>query len=427
MGRAFKALYTLVLLSLLMVVLYSYVNPTPALNDTLEYQHAANNLLVNNILYSGSLSESVDFRLYSKRTLGYPIFLVFQLQNSSLVLLVSLSLYALIFILGLQILSNFSKQRAVLVSYCILFLLHIALTIHVTWLMADLLVTACITAIVAIFYLKNTNLRSKVSSISLLWGVCLLLKPVFLPTLILIPILFFYLKHKARNWFLMLWLPLVVFLTGSYVNYTNSGVFEYSSISTINLGQYNTKLMVANADGVEAANSFTNTTTFDVPRSKIDYLSYKKKVKDASLLAISENPLAYAKVHLAGMVKMLLDPGRFEIYTFLKLNDHNLSLTELVYGGNWQLIKDVMTKNKGALGLFLLLLLVNIVKLLLSLFSLKKTSTFAFIALLILYFIGITGPVGAARFMLPVSILYIVLACIGLGELLALFQKRSKS
>lgn len=427
MGKHFVIIYSLIFLILGAVLSYSYRQPIQPLNDTIEYIHASNNLLTNNILYSGDLNNELDFRLYSKRTLGYPMFLLFQAQNQTVVLLANTLLYLLIFLLGLQVLTHFSTKRMVFLCYCILFLIHITLSIHASWQMADLLVTACITAIAAVFYIENSTVKSRVLAVSVLWSISLLLKPVFLPSLLLIPFLIIYLRIKTAEWIIFPILPILIFIIGSTVNLLNSSVFEYSSISTINLGQYNTKLMVANTSGANAANKFTNEETFAIPRTPSEYIQYKTRVRGKSLLAMKENPVAYAKVHMTGVMKMIVDPGRFEVYTFLDENDHNISLTELLYAGDWQSIQRIMAKNKLLLLFFLALFAVSFVKLLLATVSLGKTKSTLFILFLIAYFVLITGPVGAARFMLPVSVLYIVLASVGAGLLLAFFQKSSKS
>jgi hypothetical protein len=426
MAKRFIFSLSLLMVALVVTIAYHYYKPAPPLNDTIEYQYAADNLLNNNILYGGNSNQPVDYRLYSKRTLGYPIFLLFQQQNEHLILVSTVLLYVLIFFLGLHILNLFIRKKAAFLSYTLLFLLHIAFTVHTTFQMADLLMTAAVTSIVLVYYSPNTTTYQKVFYISLLWGLGLFLKPVFLPSLLLIPVILIYLKGVTAKWHCWLLVPLAVWTTGCTVNYSSFSVFEYSSISTINLGQYNAKLMVANVDGVDAASDFTHSEAFSVPRTLPQYINYKKDVRKEAISAIRSNPLAYAKVHLAGMIKMVIDPGRFEIYTFFGMNDHKVSLTELLYSGDWDRIGGVMSKNKVVLFAFLALLFVSMVKLVLVCFSLSLMKQTLFMLLLITYFVIITGPVGAARFMLPVSILYLVLAAIGTQHILAFFQKRSK-
>ena len=81
MAKRFIFSLSLLMVALVVTIAYHYYKPTPPLNDTIEYQYAADNLLKNNILYGGNSNQPVDYRLYSKRTLGYPIFLLFQQQQ----------------------------------------------------------------------------------------------------------------------------------------------------------------------------------------------------------------------------------------------------------------------------------------------------------------------------------------------------------
>ena len=426
MAQRFVFSLSLLTVALAATIAYHYYKPAAPLNDTIEYQNAAYNLLKNNVLYGGSPNQLVDYRLYSKRTLGYPVFLLFQQQNEHLILISSVLLYVLLFFLGLHVLSLFIQTKAAFFSYTILFLLHFTCTIHTALNMADLLLAATVTSLVLVYYSCNISVYQKIFCISVLWGFGLLLKPVFLPSLLLIPVILIYLYKVTAQWRYWLLIPVAFWAISCAMNYSGSGVFEYSSISTINLGQYNAKLMVAKLDGADSANNFTNSKAFSVPRTLQQYTQYKQRVREKAISTILDNSLAYAKVHFTGMIKMILDPGRFEIYTFLGMNDKNESLTELLYIGNWDRLKTVMSKNTIVLFTFLALFFVSILKAVLVCFSITRIQDTLFILFVIAYFVLITGPVGAARFMLPVSVLYLVLAAIGTQHLLAFFQKRSK-
>jgi hypothetical protein len=124
---------------------------------------------------------------------------------------------------------------------------------------------------------------------------------------------------------------------------------------------------------------------------------------------------------------MILDPGRFELYTFLGITPSAFSLTEMIYAKDWQKLKLFMFSNIGVLGVFLILFLINVFKAFILIFNLKELRKHWFLGLLFLYFLAIAGPVGAARFMLPVSVLYLVFFSVGWVNLSDFFQKRSKS
>ncbi len=420
------------ILSVLAVVIcttfvFHLAKPAPQLSDAKEYYLASHNLLKNNTLYAGDLLTTKDFRLYSKRTLGYPVFLAFQWQNKRLVLLASLLFFILLFFVGLQFLRQHDTRSSSFLSYVLLFALHVALLVHTTFQIADLAITVIVTGIVAIHANYRITKPEKYRAMSILWALGLLLKPVFLPSLLLIPLALIYVKLQTARWRWIICLPLLVWFVGSFINFKNTGLYEYSSISTINFGQYNAKLMLANDQGVEAANHFTSSKAFEVPRTSASYRQYKKSVRQAALAAMQDHPLAYAKVHLIGMAKMLLDPGRFELYTFFGINDYRVSLTELAYGGKWEDVKAVLQQNSGVFITFLLLTFLALIKLFTFMFSLHRFTKLIFPLTVILYFLVITGPVGAARFMLPVSIVYLVIVVISGGWLTTfLFKNKRK-
>lgn len=421
--------FVLTLSSLAVAICITFIvhltKPAPQLSDTKEYYLAAHNLLTNNTLYAGDLLAPTDYRLYSKRTLGYPVFLIFQWQNKYLVLVASLLLFILLFFIGLQLLKKHEIRSASFFIYVLLFAFHVALLIHTTFQMADLTVAVIVTGIVAIQANVRITKPEKYRAMAILWALGLLLKPVFLPSLLFIPMALLYVKLQTARWQWILCLPLLVWVCGSFVNFKNTGVYEYSSISTINFGQYNAKLMLANDQGIEAANHFTSSKAFEVPRTSASYRQYKKAVKQAALAAMQDHPLAYAKVHLAGIAKMLLDPGRFEMYTFFGINDYRVSLTELAYGGKWEDVKTVLQKNSGVFITFLLLTFLALIKLFTFMFSLLRFTKLVFPLTVIVYFLAITGPVGAARFMLPVSIVYLVLVVIGAGWVSSFFYTKN--
>jgi hypothetical protein len=142
--------------------------------------------------------------------------------------------------------------------------------------------------------------------------------------------------------------------------------------------------------------------------------------------AILENLTAYTQVHILGCIKTIVDPGRFEIYTFFNETTNETSLTEMLFGRNWKGIKKSLSANYLLVFVLLLGTLFSLLKLLGFLFCLRSCKEMKFLLLTIAYFVIITGPVGAARFFLPVSILFIVCSAIGWSAVLQFFQKGSK-
>jgi hypothetical protein len=424
--KSFQKHFVITLGALLLVGIYYFFTGKPVINDGEEYYAAANNLLEHSTLYAGELDRTIDYRLYSKRTLGYPLYLVFQNVSTTIALLSSMGLVLLNFFLGIQLLSSFGTKKRGYVLFALLFVLHLPLLLHATFPLSDLLLCTVISASTMVFYDSKNTLHSKLISIGLLWGLGLLLKPVLLPTILFSPLVYLYFRFNKGKSSIALMFPLIVFLVGSGINYVNSGQYEYSSISTINLGQYNAKLTIAKGYGYDSAQAYVSRPEFSIPRTATEYANYKSGVNTLAASTIFENIASYITVHIAGSLKMLVDPGRFELYTYFDEPTSEGSLTELICAQKWGKVKASLATRPVLFVLFTFLFILAIVKLFLAAFSIIKLKQLSFALIVTAYFVAIAGPVGAARFMLPVSVIYLVLVCQGMETLLHFFQKSTK-
>ena len=398
----------------------------PETNDSLEYQKTAKNLVNKNLFYSGDTNETVDYRLFSKRTIGYPVFLVFQNNTTWIVRVASVFLLLLNFFVGLDLLGNLTRKKEASWVFSLLYFLNVPLLLHTSFVMADLLLTSIVCLAVFVYYHNRVLQKQKIKILSLFWCLGLLVKPIISPSILLSPFLFLHLKHKHKKTFLVTLLPVLVFFSFSFFNQKQTGVFEYSSISTINLGQYNSKLLVSEKFGYDSAQSYASRNEFSVPRNKKEYVKYSREVRSLSAKTILSNWPSYLKINVLGSIKMLLDPGRFELYSFLGIKPAAFSLTEMIYAKEWQKLKQFMFSNFGVLFVFVVLLMLNVLKLLAFFLGAKGFKKRRFVAFVFLYFFVIVGPVGAARFMLPISVLYLVFCSIGWSHALYFFQKSSK-
>ena len=424
--KAIRNIFILIIIITGLAVGLSLVHNKPVINDSTEYLYSANNLLKNNTLYSGDLNKPLDYRLYTKRTIGYPLFIMLSHRNYYVILLAQCLLIFLNFHLGLSLIKHFSNKKRVFIVFGIGYALHFALIFHAGFVLSDLLLTSIITLASLCLISKRESLKNKVIVLSILWAASVLIKPVMLPSLIFVPIVFVWLKVKRQKWNWSLALPLIVVLIFSLYNHSFVNQHEYSSISTINLAQYNAKLTISKKYGFDSAQRFVKAKELVIPRSIEQYDYYKKNATSFGTKAILENPFTYIKVHTMGMVKMLLDPGRFEIYTYFGEQTNTLSLTELLFAGDFKSIVYQLKKNPALLILFLFLLCIALIKALGVIVASKHWKKHLFHTTLILYFLVITGPVGAARFFLPVSVVYLVMASEGFSQVLNLFQKGSK-
>ena len=427
MAKNIKLTFILIFCSACFVFVFATFNQQHSINDSLEYQSAAKNLIKNNSLYAGETNETLDYRLFSKRTAGFPFYLIFQHISPWVVELASVFLLLLNYFFGLHLVNRLTKNRKTSRVYSWLYLLHVPLLLHTSFMMADLLLTTVVCLAVFVYYQVPVLRSKKIKILSALWCLGLLIKPVLLPSIVASPVLFLYLKYKHQRFFSTTLFPVVVVLLFSYFNKIQTGVFEYSSISTINLGQYNSKLLISEKFGYDSAQSYAQRKEFKTPRNRKAYIRYSTELKSLALETISSNLLSYTKIHMLGSVKMFLDPGRFELFTFLGIKPSAFSLTEMVYAKDWKKLKTFMFSNLGVLFVFVGLFLIAVFKLISFVFSFHEIKKHGFVVLIFLYFLAIVGPVGAARFLLPVSVFYLVFCSVGWTKLLNFFQKGSES
>jgi hypothetical protein len=177
--------------------------------------------------------------------------------------------------------------------------------------------------------------------------------------------------------------------------------------------------------------SSAESSEFDLaaPTSKKQFKEYVKTANERSYSIITDNKVGYVKLHLLGILKSLIDPGRFELYTYWGQDTRNLSLTEHLYAGNYQEVVRALKQGGVLFYLFLSLLLLSLIKFASAILSLSKVKSprIWFLTFIVLYFIGLAGPIGSFRFLLPALIPYLILASLGMNQGLKLFQKRSVS
>ena len=408
---------TLLLILYALLAVYRIVMPNPQINDTEEYQFAAKNLVENNLLYSGEITSSMDFRLFSKRSLGYPLFLSLQLNHGVIVVVAQFVLLFVSFLLGLFCLQALRAKFVSFTLYSILFLLTPAILLHSFFVLTDLLLMLVITSMCILWIESKLTSKHSLVIFSVLWAFGLLLKPILLPSLFLIPIfLVFFRNHKSVGFVL---LPVFVFLLQGSINKINTNTFEFSSISTINLTKYNAKLTIAHKYGIDSAQKFVEIANITKPQSKSDYAKYKNTSRSIGVSVIKENFLTYTKVHILGIVKMLADPGRFEIYTFFGEPTSEVSLTEHLFDRNWSVVKEALLKKPLLIILLVIGLIINMLRIV-GIFGLGKARSKNILILLglISYFLILTGPVGAARFLLPVTVILLISTSLGWSYLL---------
>ncbi len=388
------------------------------LTDSYEYLNAAANLKSDFLLYCGDLNKPIITELLTRRPPVYPLFLAgCQMISHSLILVIFLQ--NVMSVTGIYLVRQILLKYGYLVKYDILFIVLLLLTpsqlIYANMIMSDTHFQFLIILIVW-FFIKYMKERSSVYG--LLYAVTLALsvltKPVFV-YFIFVNVLFFIWVSVKKSTFkplLISLIPLILLFTYQYRNYRQTGVFEVSSIVTANVLDFNLYFFIAKTDGMQTADSTI---------SVIDSISalqgsYKEKVafkKQHSIEIVMKRPVKYALFHTKGLAGFFLDPGRFDLVNFFNLNAEKI---------NGLMFKINQIGLKGAL-LFLLnhsFILLSFLAIIFvsNLFKFYCFIRFIFqrnmnkygkglLLFMIFYVAFLTGPLGVARYIMPLAPLYL--------------------
>ena len=388
------------------------------LTDSFEYLKAAANLKSDFLLYCGDINKPVITELLTRRPPVYPLFLAScQMISNSLILVIFLQ--NVMSITGIYLVRQILLKNGYQAKYDILFIVLLLLTpsqlIYANMIMSDTLFQFLIILIVW-FFIKYMKERRSVYGFlySVTLALSVLTKPVFVYFIFVNILFFIWLSVKSRTLkpILISLIPLVLLFTYQYRNYRQTGVFEVSSIVTANVLDFNLYFFLAKTDGLHAADSTV---------SVIDSISalqgsYKEKVafkKQHSIEIVMKRPVKYALFHTKGLAGFFLDPGRFDLVNFFNLNAEKI---------NGLLFKINQVGYKGAF-VFLLkhsFILLSILAFIFvsNLFKFYWFIRFIFqrninkyskslIVFMVFYIAFLTGPLGVARYIMPLAPLYI--------------------
>ncbi|MCI1189288.1 hypothetical protein MON38_17835 [Hymenobacter sp. DH14] len=215
-------------------------------------------------------------------------------------------------------------------------------------------------------------------------------------------------------------LPLLV--AGAYMawNQQRTGYFHFSSITEINLLHYNAAGVVRQVDGAAAEEAWV-AKVLRAANAQQSFAARQQLIQTEAGAVLRAHPWVYARQHLLGMMTFFLDPGRFDISEFLGLAPlaGGGLLAQVRAGGLWRAIGQLPW---GLLAGLLLILLANITRLLLAVRGFRELGQGTgperagrWLAVgLLAYLALMTGPLGAARFLMPAWPLLLALALAGL-------------
>jgi hypothetical protein len=244
-----------------------------------------------------------------------------------------------------------------------------------------------------------------------------LIKPVMaiFAAIILLLGIFFWIRKKKTVILALSMTPLLFLFLFGLSNKQKTGYFEISSISTALLYNYNAYNTLQNVYGQAKADSLMSLSDSISSR----FSTYKERsefLRETSIQTILSNFPAYIELHLKGMAFIFLDPGRFDIYTFLnkEKTEGRGFLFHLSNDGLNGALTYLRTMDGLLITILIFFLLINCLKLLLLALSFFNNqippSIRAASIILIGYIAIIVGPSGCSRFMVPVVLIYNLMA-----------------
>ncbi|NCP84570.1 MAG: hypothetical protein GW823_06675 [Bacteroidetes bacterium] len=411
------------------LVIYQLVNEHYYTLDSFEYLNSAKNLLETGIPYSGSFSESINPDLYTRRPPFYAIFLLvssaFTLNIKSIIIFQNI-----LFILTIGLFDRFilkqnltRKQRILFYSFL---LVSPSFLIYANLVMSEILLAfLLIIYVLSIQKLKNSKNQFAYLRTGFYQVLLMFTKPVFYLFWIIQALYLWLINKKISIKIIgptLLSIGAIVLFT--LYNYSFTGSSQFSSMQKIGFVNYNAFYFQIEQIGLENANNWIDSVETQskvlFPESYADQSKYQMK---ASVSFCIDRPFSYSIYYAKGIIAFMLDPGRFDLYNFLGID-------ELGYSG---LMKSIRSEGLSAIsnyltiqpiGLMLLLglfLFVNGIKMIGYFVYLMGFKQFNYLevimVILFLYVAVLTGPNGASRYMVPVLLFYLFGAIKGLSKI----------
>jgi len=318
-------IFVFVFLCYSFVLVYTLHHPQIAFTgDAGEYVAAAQNIIKNHVVYCGDYGKEIRYDLFSRRPPFYPLLIAVALKVANSPLLILLFQMALTLLSGIVIfrmlnLQNVSSSVKILVTAC--FLLYPSQIIFTNFIMSEIVLQCCLLlSFYCLFQYGITRGFFYLLLFNLCLAIAVLTKPVMLYFCIVNVLLHGWLYYKHRNKIILLF-PLMLFMViglWSFRNYQLSGVFHYSSIKNHNLLQYNVKGFLIKQYGVHEAENIISKIE-STARGKLAYKEQYEYIQSESWQIFKQHRWSYVIYHVRGFINFFLDPGRFDVYSFLQI------------------------------------------------------------------------------------------------------------
>ncbi|MBD2769540.1 hypothetical protein IC235_16755 [Hymenobacter sp. BT664] len=215
-------------------------------------------------------------------------------------------------------------------------------------------------------------------------------------------------------------IPLV--MVGLYMgwNWRRTGYLHFSSIAEINLLHYNAAGVVRQVSGPAAEEKWVAAVLREA-NAQGNFAARQQVIQARAGALLWAHPWLYVRQHVQGMIALFLDPGRFDLSQFLGLASPAGGgfLAQTRSGG---LLRALGSLPLGLMAVLTVLLLANALRLGLAVRGFLLLGQGSSVPRygrwiaggLLLYVALLTGPLGAARFLVPVWPLLLGLALAGL-------------
>ena len=402
--------------------------------DSGRYLQAASNLKIHGELYARpwpkNLPQGQAIQEFTIRPLGYPL-AVLGLGGSTLGPTLLLLFQNLLSLLNLVVVlrwwARWSKPSAKEWAWATIGVLSFpAQFIYANAVMSEILLQTAVMLLAgaAWLFIKIHKARyfAGVTAAAIL---AFLLKPVFAPLVVVLAGAGVIVALRRKQFELMLigMIPLVV--VGLYMswNWQRTGYLHFSSIAEINVLHYNAAGVVRQVSGPRAEEKWVATVLHEA-NAQASFAARQQIIQARAGAVLRAHPWVYARQHVQGMITLLLDPGRFDLSQFLNLESPAggglLAQTQSV-----GLLRALGSLPLTMMGVLAVVLLANAIRLGAAAYGfwlLGQGAPFLRSARwiaggLVLYVALLTGPLGAARFLVPVWPLLLALALVGLSGL----------
>ena len=399
--------------------------------DTGRYVQAAANMRQYGQLYarpwSGQVIQGAAVQEFTIRPVGYP-WLIWQLGAVGEQPRALLVIQNLLSLLTIGIVLNWWGHTGRLRTGHWLWAMGSVLTfpaqfIYANAVMSEIVLQSVVVSfgVLSLLFIKTRKKRYYAGAAGMV-VLGLLLKPVFYPLAAIVAGLGVVLAGGQRRASLALMGLVPLAVVGLYMgwNEKRTGYFHFSSITEINLLHYNAAGVVRQLEGPVAEEKWVNTVLRDA-NAQSNFSARQRLIQARAGAMLWAHPVVYAQQQLQGMAAFFLDPGRFDISQFLGLAPPTGGGL-LAHARAGTLLRAVISLPLILLGWLAIVLLANVGRLVLAargFWRLRKSGPMLrygrWVAVgLLLYVAVLTGPLGAARFLVPVWPLLLGLALVGL-------------